>query len=99
MQQGDQEMQPEKAEAKAQRLKDLLQKPEDQQVLLDGEVKISKVIDDGVEQIQISHKSESPDPRVGGTKIIFDPRFDQLQQQNNELDVYLKIKAEQEKAK
>lgn len=71
-------MEPEKPEAKAQRIKDLLSKPDNEQVLKEGDVKISKVMDDGVEQLIISHKSESPDPRVGGTKIVFDPRFDNL---------------------
>jgi hypothetical protein len=38
--------------------------------------KIKEIDGDGYSQVEVSQNAESPDPRVGGTKIIFDSRFD-----------------------
>lgn len=48
--------------------------------------------------MEISHKSDSPDPRVGGTKIIFDSRFDKITEQSKTADLDAFIKAKQEKS-
>ena len=42
------------------------------------DLKVKQIDKDGYEQIEISQKSDSPDPRVGGTKIIFDSRLDDI---------------------
>jgi hypothetical protein len=59
-------------------------------------IKITKTFEDGYEQVMVSHMSESPDPRVGGTKIIFDARLDKIteQSQTSQLDAYIKVKTE-----
>jgi hypothetical protein len=41
-------------------------------------MEVKEVVGDGFSQVEISHKSDSTDPRVGGTKIIFDSRFDDV---------------------
>jgi hypothetical protein len=41
-----------------------------------GDVSVEETHGDGFSQIAISTKAESPDPRVGGTKIVFDSRLD-----------------------
>jgi len=55
---------------------------------------------DGFSTIEISHKSESNDPRVGGTKIIFDSRLDNPDREETaELDAFLKAKKNEKKPK
>ncbi len=41
--------------------------------------------------------AESPDPRVGGTKIIFDSRLSEISE-TSQLDAFIKVK-QQEKQK
>ena len=44
--------------------------------------------------IEVSHPSESNDPRVGGTKITFDSRLDKISdgEKTSELEAYIKVK-------
>ena len=39
---------------------------------------VKEVVGDGYSQVEVSHKADSLDPRVGGTKIIFDSRLDDV---------------------
>ena len=60
-------------------------------------MKVREVEGEGYSQIEISHKADSPDPRVGGTRITFDTRLDALTQQSKtgQLDAFMKAKAEE----
>ena len=39
---------------------------------------VKEVVGEGFSQLEVSHKADSADPRVGGTKIIFDSRLDDV---------------------
>mmetsp|Transcript_11349 Transcript_11349/g.19123 ORF Transcript_11349/g.19123 Transcript_11349/m.19123 type:complete len:236 (-) Transcript_11349:48-755(-) len=58
------------------------------------ELEISEIKGDGYEQLMISQNADSPDPRVGGTKIIFDSRLDKSLQnsETSEIEAFLKLK-------
>jgi len=45
---------------------------------LDDVPKIKYVDGEGYSQVEVSQNSDSPDPRVGATKIIFDTRFTEM---------------------
>ena len=48
-----------------------------QQSREDG-TKIAVIKGDGYESVTVTQASDSPDPRVAGTKIIFDSRMDKF---------------------
>jgi len=64
-------------------MKDMLtqNKNEETAEKMQGELKVKETKGDGFSTLEVSHKSESPDPRVGGTKIIFDTRLDGVAKQ------------------
>jgi hypothetical protein len=63
----------------------------------DGEISITRNSSEFYEQVEVGYKSESPDPRVGGTKIIFDTRLDKITENSTtgKLDAFMKVKSEQ----
>lgn len=90
---------PPNPEEKANKLKELLSKPDappSEEMLKTSEIMVRRLQEADYEQVEISHKSESPDPRVGGTKIIFDSRFDKITEQSKTADLDAFIKAKQE---
>ena len=52
----------------------------------EDDVKISRIVTDGYDQIKVSSGSKiNPDPRVGGTSIMFDSRLDAKPAQSDKL--------------
>ena len=64
------------------------------QLLEGGDTQVLEVQGDGYSQTEISHKADTPDPRVGGTKIIFDTRLSDITKQSEtaQLDAFIKTK-------
>lgn len=67
----------------------------------DMDTQVAEVKGDGFSQTTISQKADSPDPRVGGTKIIFDTRLANITQssETSQIDAFMKVKAEQKASK
>ena len=61
---------------------------------------VKEVVGDGFSQVEVSHKADSKDPRVGGTKIIFDSRLDDATKatENIQIKSFIKAKADQKEA-
>jgi len=75
-----------------QKMKEMLTKQQSSEKI-EGELKVKETKGDGYTTLEVSHKNESPDPRVGGTKIIFDSRLDSVAKNSEtELEAYLKVK-------
>ena len=70
-------------------MKKMLRKSDD-----DAEVRVKKFQGEDFEQVKVSHNSESTDPRVGGTTIMFDSRLDQLthEARTSDIDAFMKAK-------
>jgi len=70
-------------------------------MLKSSELNITEKSGDGFTALEVSHKADSPDPRVGGTRITFDSRLDKISEatETSELDAFRKIKAEQKQRK
>jgi hypothetical protein len=82
-----------------QKMKDMLTKQQSSEKI-EGELKVKETKGEGFTTLEVSHKSDSPDPRVGGTKIIFDSRLDKVaSNQETELDAYLKVKQQEKERK
>ena len=66
-----------------------------------GDTHVREVVGQGFSQTEISHKADSPDPRVGGTKIIFDTRLADItkRSETGQLDAFMKAKAEDKQKK
>jgi len=79
----------EKSDDKMMKMKEILREGKQ------GDIKVKETQGDGYSTIEIDHKSDSPDPRVGGTKITFDSRLDnQNKGEISELGAFLKVKAD-----
>lgn len=72
--------------------KKLLNREQDQNVM-----EVKQIEGEGYSQLEFSQNSDSPDPRVGGTKIIFDTRLKDVTEksQSSQLDTFMKIKSEE----
>lgn len=62
-------------------------------------IEVREIQGDGYTQTEISQKADSMDPRVGGTRIIFDTRLTDITQSNesDELTAYMKVKNDEKK--
>lgn len=64
-------------------------------------LQIKEVQGEGYSQLEVGYNADSPDPRVGGTKIVFDSRFDEItkQAETSKITAFMKVKAEEKQPK
>ena len=60
-------------------------------------IEFKEITGDGYSQLEFSQNSDTPDPRIGGSKIIFDSRLADVTQNSETIDIdaFYKAKAEQ----
>ena len=59
-------------------------------------IEVREIAGDGYSQIEFSQNPDTPDPRIGGSKIIFDSRLADVTKnaETSDLDAFYKVKAE-----
>ena len=60
-------------------------------------MEVREIAGDGFSQLEFSQNSDTPDPRIGGSKIIFDSRLSDVTKnsETSDIDAFYKVKAEQ----
>ena len=66
----------------------------------DKNMEVKEIEGVGYSQLEVSQNSDSPDPRVGGTKIIFDTRLSDVTEksQSSQLSTFMKMKSDEKLA-
>lgn len=57
-------------------------------------LEVREISGDGYSQIEISQNPDTPDPRIGGSRIIFDSRLAEVTKTSGtrDLDAFIKVK-------
>jgi hypothetical protein len=92
----EQQKETERATAGEEAMKELLLK-KDQQTGLE----VKEIKGQGYSQTEFSQKADTLDPRIGGTKIIFDSRLGDVTKttEDDQLRAFMKIRADEKKKK
>ena len=79
---------------RTQRMKEMLNKSKTKETSTEGNVEIKRIVSKDYEQVKVSQNADSPDPRVGGTTIMFDSRLDEISSKSNtrDIDAFMKTK-------